>query len=119
MIPLHKKIVVLFFLSTPLMGCSDNPTPEERLQTFKQSLATKTCETLAWEKAYQRQIQSGIQARQVNPITVADVGATALTLGYNVVDNSLHGDARDSRLQEISEKIKEIELAETTKGCPQ
>ena len=111
-------VVRVFFILSSLLilSCCAN-SRLDRLNEYEKSLVNKDCKSLLVEKKYQNKILKGIKSRQTNDVTIADIGATALTFGYNIIENSINKSTRNSRFEEVEEKIKMVNLIISKKEC--
>lgn len=89
----------------------------ERMNKYEEKYKEKNCSDLTQEIEFQEKVKAGLVERNKNKITAADVGATVLTLGINVIDNSVHKNSRNNRIGEVDGKIEMLNLIKEQKEC--
>jgi hypothetical protein len=108
-----KILIVIFLLSS----CNASNTRVDRLNEYEKSIKKMSCKELKSDLTFQKDILKGLKKRQKNKVTLADVGITALSLGINVIENSVNKNSRNLRLEEIEQKIDMLNLTIKNKGC--
>lgn len=112
----YKKILFSYFAMFFLVSCASDSTIE-RIDRYEKSLASKDCEQVDLEIRYQESIAKGLKGRQDQQLEIGDLGAAALTLGYNVIEGSVRRSTRDSRIEEVESKLEIAQLSKEKKGC--